>query len=786
MKKWVYLGFLFIAALQSTAQEKILTTAIRGTVIDKQSQYPLPGAIVTVQTTSPVLGAAADGNGNFYITNVPIGRQSVQVTYMGYEPQVFSNLLLNSGKELELNVQLVESIVEMNTVEITAKENKAESLNKMSTVSTRSFSVEEAMRYSGTLQDPSRMAQNYAGVSNASDDRNDIIIRGNSPTGVLWRLEGIDIPSPNHFSTLGTTGGPISMLNVNNLANSDFATSAFAAEYGNALAGVFDLRLRSGNQNKREYTGQIGFNGVELGLEGPFSKGHSATYMANYRYSFLDALNAVGVNFGTGDAIPQYQDLTFKVDLPTATAGRWSVFGMGGKSFIDFKPEEALEDNLYATDKQHQQFESTTGVLGLSHSYFFNDKTQGKLVIAATTSRNSGWIDTLDTDKNEHRWFGVNNVQDKYSAHYSVNTKLNSRHTLKIGAMADYFDFLVQDSLRVIGDYFFLRRNEADQATLVQGYAMWQFRPSEDWTINSGVHAQYFAMNQTSAVEPRLGAKYRLNQQQSLSAGLGLHSQMQPIVIYYNREELSDGSVLANNRNLGFNRAAHAVLGYDNQFTQFFRLRTEVYYQYLFDQAVDRTPDSFSIINAGADFILPDNGDLVNKGIGNNYGLEITLEHFLNKGFYFLTTVSLFESTYEGSDGVERNTTFNGNYVFNVLAGKEWKAGKNNAITLDFKTTLAGGRRYTPIDLEASRLAGDEVRIMGQANSLQYDPYFRTDVKIGFRMNREKYSQAFSFDVRNVTNNQNVFLMNYDNTTGNIETIYQTGFFPMVLWNIYF
>jgi hypothetical protein len=271
-----------------------------------------------------------------------------------------------------------------------------------------------------------------------------------------------------------------------------------------------------------------------------------------------------------------------------------------------------------------------------------------------------------------------------------------------------------------------------------------------------------------------------------MSFGMGMHSQMQPLAIYYNREELENGTVIENNESLGYNKALHAVLGYDHQLTDHLRIKTEVYYQHLYNQAVDRYSSSFSIVNAGADFILPDNADLVNEGIGTNYGLEITIERFLDKGYYVLFTTSLFESTYEGSDGIERNTTFNGNYVFNFLAGKEWKVGKSNAITLDFKTTYAGGRWYAPIDLEASIASGEEQRNWDENNSEQYDAYFRTDFKVGFRMNRAKYAQAFSLDIRNVTNNENVFLMNYNDASQSIETIYQTGFFPMLLWNIYF
>ncbi|MEY3398424.1 MAG: hypothetical protein RL220_1018, partial [Bacteroidota bacterium] len=289
-----------------------------------------------------------------------------------------------------------------------------------------------------------------------------------------------------------------------------------------------------------------------------------------------------------------------------------------------------------------------------------------------------------------------------------------------------------------------------------------------------------------ASVEPRIGARLRINETQSLSAGVGLHSQMQPITVYFNREEDEGGNVVSNNKSLGFNRSFHSVVGYDYQFSEFARLKAEAYYQYLFDVAVDRFSSSFSMLNTGADFTLPQNADLVNDGSGTNMGVELTLERFLNKGYYFLFTTSLFDSKYKGSDGVVRNTAFNGNYVVNLLSGREWKVGKSNAIVADIRVTYAGGRRYAPIDLDASRLEGREVRIETDNNSQQYNAYFRTDMKVGFRMNGRRVSQAISLDIRNVTNQQNVFMQSYDNIKRDVETVYQTGLFPVVLYNLYF
>jgi len=216
------------------------------------------------------------------------------------------------------------------------------------------------------------MVSNFAGVMSSNDSRNDIVIRGNSPMGLLWRIDGVEVPNPNHFGAQGTTGGPVSMLNQNLLSNSDFMTGAFPSEYGNALSGVFDINLRSGNKNKFEFTGQVGFNGFEFAAEGPIWLGKNNTkgsFVVDYRYSTMELVNKLGIDFGTGAAIPKYKDLTIITDIPTKKAGRFKFIGIYGNSFIQlgrtFDKAQAISSNQvgYATD-----FGSLLGVSMLTHS----------------------------------------------------------------------------------------------------------------------------------------------------------------------------------------------------------------------------------------------------------------------------------------------------------------------------------------------------------------------------------------------------------------------------------
>jgi len=697
--KQIFIITLLLGVFSLQAQQ--LTQSIKGTIIDQQSQFPLIGVNILLLDSEETIGATTDVNGEFEILNVPIGRRSIQVSYLGYETATISNLVLSSAKTLEVNIALIESLTMLNEVVVTASDEKGKAINQLATVSTRTLSIEEAGRYSGSFNDPARMAQNFAGVSGASDDRNDIIIRGNSPTGVLWRMEGIDIPSPNHFATLGTTGGPISMLNINNLSNSDFMTSAWSADYGNALSGVFDLKLRNGNNDNREYVGQVGFNGFEFGAEGPFKKGKRSSYLINYRYSTLGVFDKLGINLGLGDAVPEYQDVNFKLNIPTEKSGTFAVWGMAGVSDVIFIQEEFDSTILFDFIGQ-SDFDSRTIIAGASHTYFYNNNTYTKLTLAASGVQSAGYIDSilLAEPQSYVRLTSFDRRNFKYSAHLKFNTKINTRNSLTAGLMADYYHINMVDS-NYFQNQLVETLNYNDGAPLQQAYVNWQHRFNDAATLNIGLHQQYFSLSGANAIEPRIGFKYVANSKHTLNIGAGLHSQIQPILIYFNKPELSDELP---NKELDFTKAAHFVVGHDFLFAKDIRLKTELYYQYLYNIPVDGYASSFSMINSGADFILPSRYGLVNDGTAANYGLELTLEKFFSDGYYFLSTVSIFDSKYEGSDLIERNTLYNGQYVVNGLAGKEFNVGSNKANTLSFdaRVTYAGGRRYTPIGFECS------------------------------------------------------------------------------------
>ena len=555
-----YLFFFCFLPTLLTAQ------TVRGTLTDAQSDMPLLGATVELLDAGAEVGTTTDLDGTFALEGVPVGRQTLRISYLGYRTQTIPNVLVTAGKDVILDLGLEEAVTELASVTVTA-ENHRGTVNEMSTISTQSFTAEQVNRFAGGRSDVSRLATNLAGVATSDDSRNDIVIRGNSPSGLLWQLEGIPIPNPNHFATLGTTGGPVSALNPNMLANSDFATSAFAAEYGNALSGVFDLRLRSGNRERYEFMGQLGtFSGIEVMAEGPLGTKGGA-FVAGFRNSFVGLAAAAGIPIGT-NATPDYRDLTFKVDFAQGKAGKFSVFGIGGTSNIDFLGAETDSTDLFADPGANSYAQSDFGVLGLRHNLITGEQTYLRTVVSLS-SQGNGYQEYA---MNEEEGDGLltTEVSDRtlrYSLKSYLNSKISKRLTLRTGVQGELSQLTTtvddrsgQPDRDGDGQRDLDRLRDFDGSfTLLQGFGQVRYRIGERTIVNAGLHLQYFNLSEALAIEPRLAAEYRASDRLTLTAGYGRHSQTPALPVFFFRD-LATGRPDAN-QSLGFLRADHYVLG---------------------------------------------------------------------------------------------------------------------------------------------------------------------------------------------------------------------------------
>ncbi|PZX14387.1 outer membrane receptor protein involved in Fe transport [Breznakibacter xylanolyticus] len=765
------------------------TQTIRGQIIDKANRQPLPGATVVVPGSTPPIGTTSSGDGWFKLTNISVGRVNLEINFLGYQPVVLKNLELTSGKELLLNIEMEESTQNVGEVTVKASKPKTSAINDMALISARSFTVEETEKYAGSRGDVARMASNFAGVSFANDSRNDIIIRGNSPQGLLWRLDDVDIPNPNHFAENGTTGGPVGMLNNNVLRNSDFFTGAFPAEYGNALSGVFDLRMRNGNNEQYEHLFQIGFNGFEGGSEGPISRAGKSSYLVNYRYSTLAVFDKIGFNMGTS-GIPYYQDVTFKLHFPTRK-GEVSMFGLGGKSSILMLDSKQADRDLYSNDGQDLDNRSKMGATGISYLHYLTPKTYAKVTLSALYQNGGTDIDTLDIQGHKTRTVTHDISEYRLSAAFTTGTKFSASLSSKAGISIDQmgYDMYTQtwdDDIHGLKERLNTGKPLGQGGYLLRSYAQFISKMGHNISITPGVNLLHHTLSHHTAIEPRLGASWQYAPSRKINVGYGMHAKTHPLSVYYLKTLMANGQAIETNKHLDFTKSHQMVAGHDWNINHHMRIKTEVYYQWLYDVPVETAPSYFSLINGGAHWGIEAEDSLVNRGTGNNYGLELTLEHFLNHGYYYLVTASLFESTYRGSDAVTRNTAFNGNYVVNLLGGKEFKLSPTQALSLDVKVTMAGGKRRIPIDEGRSRQTGETEYDESQAFETRHPDFFKTDFKISYKINKNNITQEWQLYFENLTDHKNVLNESYSQSKNQVVENYQLGFFPMMQYRITF
>lgn len=777
--------FIFLSMISIHAFSQPITQNIRGVVIDKVSQSPMPGAVVVLMNTNPLKGTSTDADGKFMLANVALGKQTLKITYMGYKEQVIPNITVNSGKEVVLTVQLEENITEAKEVVITARVEKNKPLNEMSTVSTRTFSVEETQKFAAAINDPARMATSFAGVVAGNDGNNTISVRGNSPNSLLWRMEGVDIPNPNHYSAVGTSGGGVSILSAQVLGNSDFLTGAFASEYGNAIGGVFDLKLRKGNNQQREYTFQAGVLGIDFATEGPFKKGYDGSYLVNYRYSTLSILGMMGVNVA-GDASLDFQDLSFNVSLPTKKLGTFGVFGLGGLSKQTTRSDK---DSLLWKDEAYKQypsvFASNTGAMGVNNLKLFGTKSVLKTTLLLSGTQNTYVEDKLNNNYDAIRNYDESYIQGKLALSSTFTHKFNAKNSLRSGIIISHLTYDLNkkyrdDSSDIMETYI----QTSGSTQTYQAFSQWNHKLNNRLTTNLGAHLLLLALNNSYSIEPRASVKYDITDKQNISFGYGLHSQLQPLGAYFAQNRMTG---LQPNKNLDLTKAHHFVLSHDISLTANTHVKTEVYYQHLFNVPVSSDASStFSMLNVTDGYAEE---ALVNSGMGKNYGLELTVERFTYKNFYYLLSLSLYESKYEAANKQWYNTRFNTNYATTFTAGKEWQLSerrKNRVLGVNGKLVYVGGFRTTPIDFAESVRKNETVFDDTRPFTLQNKDYFRVDIRVSIKRNYTNLTSTLSLDLQNATNNQNIGGQYFDKKTGTVKYFYQTGLIPVLAYRIEF
>ena len=661
------------------------TQTVRGQVCDVASGEPMIGVTITVENGT-TLATISDTEGNFVINDVPVGRHSVRATFIGYEPVLLKEQLVTSGKELVLTLKMRESISELGEVVIKPRVNKQLPLNEMAQVGARMFSVEEASRYAGGMADPARTASMFAGVATGGAT-NGISIHGNSPQMLQWRVEGVEVNNPNHFAEITEAGGGIfTSLNGTVLANSDFLTGAMPAEYGNALSGVFDMKMRVGNNTKYEHAVQVGTLGVDFASEGPLCKGSKASYLVNYRYSFLEIakkIHAINMEKETLD----YQDLSFKLNMPTTKAGTFAVWFTG---LIDNYENEVPDVPEWETlwDMNDSWSRQRNCAMGVTHNYRFKSGGTLHSSVAYTGAYRKLGVTNYDEQMTKTPGMDSRNSERNVIISTQHQYKVSSRYTMQNGFEHRHMAFNTWlDWIHEAGGPLY-RVYESDGNTgLTRLYSSHKVALSNRLSTVTGVNVMWFNLNNQWLVEPRVSVQYKTSPSSTLSLAYAMNSRKENTDTYF----VNDTS----NSNLGLTRSHHISASFAQRLGENAMIKIEPYWQWLFDVPVEQGT-TYSILNHRNFF---QDRALVNEGAGCNYGIDFTLERYLKDGFYGMLTTTLFKSEYRDAQGQWHHSRHDRGFITNILGGKEWMVGKNrkNVFGVNGRLTLMGGDRYTPI-----------------------------------------------------------------------------------------
>lgn len=771
---YICIAFSFTTVYGQNPQQ-----TLRGQVYDAVDQKVLTGASVLLEGST--LGTSTDEQGKFRFENLPIGRYRLRISFVGYDTLVVPEVLVESGRETVLSLPLNVAYTTLSELNVTAAPMELASLN----LSVRSISNETTLRFPGVFFDPARTASAFPGVVNTNDQANFLSVRGNTPNANLWRLEGVDILNPNHTPNAGSqsdlptfTGGGVNMLSTQMLGNSAFLSGDYAAGYGNALGGIFDMRLRTGNNERREYTLQASLLGLDVATEGPIGKAGGASYLINARYSTLGLLSDLGVDVG-GEEIG-FKDLAINLVFPFAKGGKLSLFGMAGNSSNIFAGDRDSTTWEFDKDRQDIDFESSTQVLGGTFRLPTGKKGMWNTSFAYSSYKSSRlssyYTGTGPTLADEIR-------QSRRSLHSYWSIKPNPRQTIKTGVLYNGGE-LIQPYTSTKYDF---------------GNLEWELGIHYIHLIN----ATALKNGSTSNLEPRINMAYRLDANKKLTLSFGSFSQ-RPIVPLYDGESMPVALV----------KGVQTSLGLQIQTGPSTSVEVQAYYQKQKDVAV--LPYSFQLLSSNysnervpvllSEFSTPEsiNADAEAR----NYGLELNLRRYLEKGFYLLMNTSIYQSEYRNNSAAYvllfnnrewRDSHFNSRYVFNTTAGKEWrkerKAGKVKLWGLNGRVVVMGNLRQTPIDVTSSEEEGITVPLYAQVESGQrFDPaftlksntYFRLDTRLYFKWNTAGRNNTFALDIQNAGNQENAGFLYYDHLQKQILDKKQLGIIPILSYRVEF
>ena len=748
-----------------------LTSVVRGHVRDADTGLPLAGASVQLDAK----GNVTDDNGSFRFNGVEVGRHALTVSFVGYQTVVVAEILLESGKENVQDVRL--SVAGKQLQEATVAGSRPPAFKGV-----QAITAEQTLRYAATYLDPARVATSFAGVAAANDQANGLVVRGNSPNSMQWRLEGVEIVNPNHLSNAGTfsdrptsTGGGVNILSTQLMGTSYFMSGPFPAQYGNVTGAILDMNLRKGNDERTEFTGQASLIGLDIAAEGPLSKKSKASYLVNYRYSFTGLMGAMGVSFGGEDI--RFQDLSFNLNFPTAKGGKFTIFGMGGISKNTFSPDKDTTAWEFEKDGRYVLYKNKMGAAGATFDQPIGRRASLRTVLVASglnASRKAFEVDPV-TLQNRDLLGNDGIVNGRFSFNTTLNYKIKAGTTFKGGV------FLTTQQFKVPPQY----PSEEIKSWFIQPFVNWS-HVSRSFITDVGLHGMISKIRKdgtkvSALVEPRVSVKWLAAVDKQVSLSYGLHSQLQSPNVY---SSVHGMTYVGQNFDLKPTRSHLITLAYQQFFKKGSSLKIEAYWQHQFDVPVGSDMrENFSAVN------LIEERPAVrfyNKGTARNYGLEATFQKYLTNAFYMLVSGSLYKATYVDYLGFRRDSRFDGGHTSSLTAGKEFKSSRGGLWGVNAKILWLGSFRDKPIDAEYSAALKQTIYLYESEYTVKMKDYFRPDLRIYWKKGKARYNRTLAIDLQNVSGTKNEAYRYFDTRQKRVVVQEQLGLIPVLSYRVEF
>jgi len=763
----VRLLFLFVLGNTFFLQGQDITQSVTGKVKDLSTFAELSGASISIFAGSEfVVGASTDSIGQFKLS-LPPGRYRIHVSFTGYLSNE-QELLVISGKSSVLDISLQESPTVLDEVMISPE--------VFSAAGVTSLSVEKTLRVPANFFDPVRMLTSYPGVIATNDQANSISVKGYSPNGILWRLQGLDIVNPNHTANAGTlsdkptvSGGGVSMLSVQVLDKTDFYSGNLPPRYGNALSGIMDMSLRTGSTEKMQYTAQASLIGLDLSAEGPINKNKQSSFLVNYRYSTVGLLSQMGVDFG--DETINFQDISFNLNFPSKRNSNLSVFGFGGlgKNLFDAKPESEWKE-----EKDRYTIDYAGSAMGLGFVNQFKpgwaSVSLGASISAQEQTRTSQGTSVPYPTINSEYYSSDRMI---LSSFLKATHKLSSKGLLEAGVTSSYLDNTMDVSTVsqvLLYEIYTPNVSGTVAGLLLQPYFNWAQYFGE-FNLNAGIRYVNYTYNQSDSWEPRVSLARNVSSN-LFTISYGRTSQVQQTQTY-----ITEG-----NANLALTKSDQFTFEWKRKFNTNLNVVSSVFYHHLNDVPVIPGNPIYSLINQWEDFPAV---NLVSEGEGRNYGIDAYVEKRFYGDLYFMISGAFYESQFKNPDGKYEDSRFNGNFTSSFLTGKEWNK-KNKVFGVHARILYSGGLRQLPVNQNISEYVGTTIYDFSNGYSVKYPNYFRTDLRVSWRKNKPGYTRTLSIDIQNVTARQNVAYDYYDTFLQEVKTKYQLGIIPVIAYRVDF